>query len=113
MNRIAAIVLGAALFASGCAGATDQEPTPTNLESITQAETDLAMAKEKHSVWMLIDKSTGKKAAPLPKLLDAAKKAEEAGDIEEANRIAARVSAFAKLGTEQAESQPDPRPFFN
>lgn len=113
MNKISTIVFGAALFASGCAGAdTGQEPTPTNLEAIAQAETDLAVAKERSSVWMLIDKSTGKKAVPLPKLLDAAKKAEGEGNIEEANRIAARVSTFAKLGIEQAESQLEPRPFF-
>ena len=83
-------------------------------QAIEQAEAALAAAVSAGSVWQLIDKSTGSSSVPLDKLLGAAKKKQEAGDHDEAIRIANRVSGAASLGVEQAESQKGKiQPFYN
>ena len=113
MKKIAFVALKTALVA-GCAGTqTGGELAPsTSLDSMARAESALAEAREKGAVWMIIDESTGKTAVPLPKILDAARKAEKSGDADEANRIAEKVATFADLGVKQIDAQPDPRPFY-
>lgn len=83
-------------------------------QAIEQAENALAAATSAGSVWQLIDKSTGSRSVSLDKLLGAAKKKNEAGELDEAIRIANRVSDAAMLGVEQAESQKGKvAPFYN
>jgi len=83
-------------------------------QAIEQAEKAIAAASSAGSVWQLIDKATGSSSVPLDKLLGAAKKKKEAGEFDEAIRIADRVSDAAMLGVEQAESQKGKaEPFYN
>ena len=74
-------------------------------QAIDKAGEGVAAARAVGSEWQLIDKATGSSSAPLGKLLGAAKKKQEAGEYDEAIRIANRVSDAAMLGVEQAESQ--------
>ena len=83
-------------------------------QALAKAEAALADAAAAGAVWRLIDKSTGSKAVNLDKLLGAAKKKQEAGELDEAIRIANRVSEAAMLGKEQIESQKGKaEPFYN
>lgn len=83
-------------------------------QAIEQAEQSLSAAASAGSVWQLIDKATGGSSVSLDKLLGAAKKKKEAGEFDEAIRIANRVSDAAMLGVEQAESQKGKvKPFYN
>ncbi|MEA3291197.1 MAG: hypothetical protein U9Q71_02665 [Pseudomonadota bacterium] len=109
MRKFVTSAITAALLAGIAATATAEGDASA---AIAQAEQALAMAKEKDGIWMALDKSTGKKAVNLPKLLDAAKKAQQDGNAAEAARIAEKVSAFAELGIAQADSQPDAAPFY-
>ena len=102
--------LGLAACQTSVAGdkATDAQ------QAIDQAEKALASADSAGSVWQLIDKATGSSSVSLSKLLGAAKKKSEAGEFDEAIRIANRVSDAAMLGVEQAESQKGKvAPFYN
>lgn len=103
-------LLGLAAFQTAVAGdkAADAQ------QAIAQAEKALDGAVAAGSVWQLIDKSTGSSSVSLDKLLGAAKKKSEAGEYDEAIRIANRVSDAAMLGVEQAESQKgNVAPFYN
>lgn len=83
-------------------------------QSIEQAEQSLADAKAAGSVWQLIDKATGSSSESLDKLLGAAKAKQDAGEFDEAIRIAKRVADAAMLGVEQAQSQKGKvKPFYN
>lgn len=83
-------------------------------QAIEQAEQSLAKAAAAGSVWQLIDKATGGSSVSLDKLLGAAKKKSDAGEFDEAIRIANRVSEAAMLGLDQAESQKGKaEPFYN
>lgn len=117
MKKIScAFVLGALL---GCSTslvsmeASAQDMAAQAQQAIETAESELAAAKSADSVWRLIDKATGSSSQPIDKLLEAAKKKQEAGEYDEAIRIANRVAEAAILGTEQAESQKDLEPFYN
>lgn len=103
--------LVAAALLVGCATTTTQVGASAG-DAIAQAEKDLAMASEAGGVWRLIDKSTGGSSKPLNNLLAVAKKKLEAGDEEEAMRIAKRVSEHAKLGIAQAEQQANAMPSY-
>lgn len=109
MHRFIYPALAALLYAGTTAHALANSDAAA---AISQAEKDLALAKEKDGVWMIIDKATGKTAVPLPKMLEAARKAAESGNAAEAARIAEKVSTFARLGIAQMEGQPDPKPLF-
>ena len=83
-------------------------------QAIDKAGKAVAAAQAAGSVWQLIDMATGSSSAPLDKLLGAAKKKQEAGEYDEAVRIANRVADAAMLGVEQAESQMGKaEPFYN
>ena len=83
-------------------------------QALAKAEAALADAQSAGAVWRLIDKSTGSTAVNLDKLLGAAKKKQEAGELDEAIRIANRISDAAMLGIEQIESQKGKaEPFYN
>lgn len=83
-------------------------------QAIDKAGKAVAAAQAAGSEWQLIDKATGSSSAPLGKLLGAAKKKLEAGEFDEAVRIANRVADAAMLGLEQAESQMGKvEPFYN
>jgi len=83
-------------------------------QAIEKAEKELGEAKAAGSVWQLIDKATGSSSVSIDKLLAAAKKKQEAGEYDEAIRIANRVADAAMLGVEQAESQKGKvKPFYN
>lgn len=111
-----AFVLSALLGCSTSQVAVDanaEEKVGLAQQAIEKAEAELAAAKSATSVWQLIDKATGSRSQPLDKLLAAAKKKQEAGEYDEAIRIANRVAEAAMLGVEQAESQKNPEPFYN
>jgi hypothetical protein len=83
-------------------------------QAIDKAGEGVAAAQAAKSEWQLIDKATGSSSAPLGKLLGVAKKKQEAGEYDEAVRIANRVADAAMLGVEQAESQMGKvEPFYN
>ncbi len=98
--------------ASVQAGSAAQTPQGKADQAIAMAEKELAAAQKAGHVWRLIDKSTGGKSQNLAKLLDAAKKARDKGDMNEAIRIAERVASAAKLGQQQAAEQADAKPVF-
>ena len=81
-------------------------------EAIAQAEMDIAAAQEARAVWRLLDPATGETAAPLPKLLKAAKAKLEAQDEAEAIRIAESISWAAQAGIAQAETQKGASPIY-
>ncbi len=81
-------------------------------QAIAAAEKELAAVAEAGHVWRLIDKSTGSRSENLDKILAAAKKARDEGNLDEALRIAKRVESAAKLGQAQATDQRDAKPFY-
>ncbi len=123
MNKIA-IALGAftLVVAGGCA--TTQEPpaaeppaaaaaaSPAADAAIAEAEKALAAAKKADGEWQLIDKATGSRSVSLSELLEAAQKARDAGDTDEAIRIAKRVTNAANLGVEQSKQQMGAKPYY-
>ncbi len=82
-------------------------------KAIQTAETELAAAAEAGHVWRLIDPATGSSSQDLGKLLEAAKEKQQAGELDEALRIANRVAEAAVLGQEQAKLATDAAPFYN
>ena len=81
--------------------------------AIAEAEKALSMAKEMGAEWMLIDKATGSRAQSLTKLLSVAKEKAEAGEAEEATRIANRVTEISNIGVEAMKTQADAGPSYN
>jgi len=116
MKKTLAIVLTTSLFIAGCAS-TDKKDSMAMTEgtnpAITQAKADLDEAVAAGAQWRIIDKSTGSKAVDLTKLLKVAEKKAEAGDMEEANRIAARVSKASKTSLEQHKRYAGASPYYN
>jgi hypothetical protein len=100
-----AIALGFFLGLAGSGTVIAGDKSAEAQQAIEKAEKSLAAAAAAGSVWQLIDKATGSGSASLDKLLGAAKEKSEAGDFDEAIRIADKVSDAAMLGVEQAESQ--------
>ena len=119
MKKALGLVLAASLVVAGCASAGSHEkgkmaekPMVENA-AIKQAEADLKAAKAVNGQWRVIDKATGGKAVSISKLLKAAHKKAEAGETEEANRIAAHVSKAAMIGIEQAKRYAATKPYYN
>ena len=118
MRKSLALVLTSSLLISACATSTnhDKEKMAGEMSSddpMAQAETDLAAATAAGGQWRVIDTATGSKAVDLSKLMEAAKKKAEAGETEEANRMAMHVSKAAKIGLEQAERYAGTTPYYN
>ena len=72
---------------------------------ISAAETALAEAASLDAVWMIWDKAVpaGEDAPGLEEMLEVAKQKEQAGDLDEALRLAKKVAFFARAGIEQAK----------
>jgi len=81
-------------------------------EAIMKADEALKVAQAAGGEWRLIDKATGGSAVPIRKMLSAAKKKAEAGETEEAIRLANRVATAAMLGVEQAKGQANAAPSY-
>ena len=81
-------------------------------EAITQAEQDLTSATRSGAVWRLVDKATGSGAIGIDRLLKLAKKKLNKGQVDEANRLAPRVSWAAQMGMTQANDQKQVIPFY-
>ena len=118
MRKSLALVLTSSLLISACASTAghDKEKMAGEMSAadpIAQAETDLAAAIAAGGQWRVIDKATGSKAVDLSKLMAAAKKKAEAGETEEANRMAAHVSKAATIGLEQAQRYAGATPYYN
>lgn len=114
MKKISCAIVFSALLGCGISQvAMAEDKAAQAQQAIEKAEMELSAAKSAGSVWQLIDKATGSSSVPIDKLLEVAKKKQEAGEHDEAIRIANRVAEAAILGTEQAESQKDPEPFYN
>ena len=81
-------------------------------EAIIQAEKDLKSAAQSDAIWRLVDKATGSGAIGIDKLLKLAKKKLDKGQVDEAKRLATRVSWAAQLGITQANEQKQAKPFY-
>ncbi len=116
MNKTIALVLGASLLASGCATATTDESAmaakPAANPAITQAEADVKKAKSMSAEWRMLDKGVGKKAQNISKVLKIAKEKQAAGEVEEATRLAEKISDYVMMGLAQAEDQKDAKPAY-
>jgi len=117
MKKTLVLALTTSLFIAGCASASGDKK-PMAMESgmqssaIAQAEKDLNAAIEAQAQWKIIDKSTGKKAASMSKLLKTAKKKAEEGNMDEANRIAMRISEMTKISIAQSERYAGALPYY-
>ncbi len=96
-----------ALVLAGCAQMPMESATADDSLDATMkmAEEKLAMAQSANAEWRIIDKATGGAAVDLSKILDTARKQAEAGETDEAMRLAKRVIQYAELGLEQAKAQ--------
>ena len=126
MRKLLALALTTSFVIAGCAStgsddkagmaAADSSMAADSMaidSPVAQAEADLAAAIEAHGQWRVIDKATGSKAVNLTDLMKVAKEKAEAGETEEANRIAAHISKAAKIGTEQAARYAGATPYYN
>jgi hypothetical protein len=80
---------------------------------VARAGDDLGRARLAGAVWRMVDLSTGGSAVSLDELLRVAGQKLQTGDLDEAMRIALRVSEASILGIEQAQSQSRARPSYN
>ena len=103
MKPLMYIIASAAIVLTGCAsdGANVAEPTASTA-AIGQARNDLDEARSLGGEWKLIDQATGNDAQDLSVLLKLAEKKASEGELQEAERLAKRVSTFARLGAEQS-----------
>lgn len=115
MKKTLALALTTSLFIAGCAS-TGSEKEPMAMEAgdsaIVQAEKDLAAAIDAQAQWKILDPATGGKAVSLSKLLKVAKKKAEEGNMDEANRIAERVSEISKISVTQSERYAGAMPYY-
>ena len=117
MKKTLALALTTSLFIAGCASA-GSEKKPMAMEAdagntaIVQAEKDLAAAIDAKAQWKILDPATGGKAVSLSKLLKVAKKKAEEGNMDEANRIAERVSEISKISVTQSERYAGAMPYY-
>ena len=108
MKKTLALALTSSLFIAGCASTGDDMKKeemakgPAMPAEVVQAKADLDAAIAAKSQWKLLDKSTGKDAVDLTKLLKVAQDKAAAGETDEAIRIAEKVSFAAKAGIDQA-----------
>lgn len=110
------IIMGiGALMLAGCAQTpmTGGDPAAELQVIIKQAEDKLAMAQAANAEWRILDKATGGSAVDLSKILSLAKEKAEAGETDEARRLAEQVIKFSELGLEQAETQAGSGPIYN
>ena len=117
MKKTLALALTASLFIAGCASTGSEEKpmamdASTGSPAIAQAEKDLATAIDAQAQWKILDPATGGKAVSLSKLLKVAKKKAEEGNMDEANRIAARVSEISKISTAQSARYAGSMPYY-
>lgn len=120
MNKSLVFALAGSLLVAGCATASNHEAMKkmpmakemAHSDAINNAMADAKAAKAAGAQWRIIDKATGGKAVNMSKLLDAAVKKEEAGEMAEADRIAAHVSNAANLGMIQAERYAGAVPYY-
>ena len=102
----------------GCASRSEPEPqTEESVEvkenlAIIQAQADLAAARDMNAEWMVREESIHQHPITLGRILDHAQLAHQAGNEEEAIRLARLVSKFARLGIEQAKSQINAAPYY-
>ncbi|MDA9982650.1 hypothetical protein N9H39_07930 [Gammaproteobacteria bacterium] len=115
MRKFAYAFVLSAIFGLGASHIAFAGETAADAQqAIDKAGEEVAAAQAAKSEWQLIDKATGSSSAPLDKLLGVAKKKQEAGEYDEATRIANRVADAAMLGVAQAESQMGKvEPFYN
>ncbi len=115
MKKTLAIVLTTSFLIAGCAGTDkkDDMAMATTTPAVTQAKADLDKAIAVGAHWRLIDKSTGGAAVNLSKLLKVAEEKAAAGETDEANRIAARISKASELAIEQSERYAATVPYYN
>jgi len=97
MKKLVTAILTASVM--GAAGAVSADVAAT----MEEAGKLLNEVKNAGFEWRLPDKATGKKSAPLTKLMEAAKKAQADGDSAEAERLAKRIIFAANAGLAQAK----------
>jgi outer membrane murein-binding lipoprotein Lpp len=115
MKKTLAIVLTTSFLLAGCAGTDkkDDMAMAMTTPAVTQAKADLDKAIAAGAHWRLIDKSTGGKAVNLSKLMEVAEEKAAAGETEEANRIAARISKASETAIEQSKRYAGTTPYYN
>ncbi len=118
MKKALVLALTTSLFMAGCASASGDkekmamEGSMATSPAIVQAEKDLAAAIEANAQWKILDKSTGGKAASMKKLLSVAKKKAEEGNMDEANRIAMRISEITAVSIDQSKRYAGALPYY-
>ena len=116
MKKTLAIVLTTSFLVAGCATADkkdDMAMAMTTTPAVTQAKADLDQAIAAGAQWRLIDKATGSKAVDLSKLMKVAEEKAAAGETDEANRIAARISQASETAIKQSERYAATVPYYN
>ncbi len=98
MKKLVTAILAASVMTVAGAASADAAAT------LEQAGKALKAVKAAGFEWRLIDKATGKKSAPLSKLMKAAEKAQKSGDSAEAERIAKRIIFAANAGLAQSKN---------
>ncbi len=119
MNKAKALLFSAIFTLAACGANTSTSPyyaveeaTVVELDPLAQAAEDLKAAKAVKSEWRFIDKSGGGSAQNMSDFMKIAEEKAAAGETEEANRIAALISKYAKLGIAQAEKQKAAKPYY-
>lgn len=110
MKQRCTALLSAALILASCASAMATEESSA---ALSQAKIDVQAAQAVEGEWRIIDKAMNNEAEKLSKLLKLAEKKALEGDTEEAERIAKKVSDFAKRGADQATTYKGSVPYYN
>lgn len=115
MNKTLAIVLTASFLLAGCSSADKKDDMAKTMTTpaVTQAKSDLDKAIAAGAQWRLIDKATGGTAVDLSKLMKVAEEKAAAGETDEANRIAARISKASETAIEQSKRYAATAPYYN
>lgn len=101
MAWLATVAVALTCVVSSASGADKAQDAAS---AIAAAETVLAEASKAGSEWAIWDKAvpSGDDAPSLEDILDVAKEKQQAGDEDEALRLAELVGFYAQLGVEQA-----------
>jgi outer membrane murein-binding lipoprotein Lpp len=115
MNKTLAIILTASFLLAGCSSADKKDDMTMTMTTpaVTQAKSDLDKAIAAGAQWRLIDKATGGTAVDLSKLMKVAEEKAAAGETDEANRIAARISKASETAIEQSKRYAATAPYYN
>ena len=113
MKRRLVAALAASILGAGSVAAPPAARAMDVEQALAMAEEVLATAKRAGAEWRIVDEATGSTAKSLSRILKVARKKAEAGETEEAVRLAGRVIESALLGIEQARSQADVAPVYN